>query len=279
MIINPTVAILDMNEGVANQGARCIRELVDIHNTDGQKLDYQMYDIRCKNEIPNINNHDIYISTGGPGSPFAGVGKTWERDYFVMLEKLWAHNQNQNARKKYFFFVCYSYQMMCRFFELATVSERNKTSFGLFPVYKTDAGEQDYLLDSLPDPYFAVDSRDWQLVQPRYENIVNLGAVVLSLEKIRPHVDYERALMAMRVSDEFVGTQFHPEAEPVSMAAYFSQQNKRDQIIESYGQEKYESMITLMKDPEKVNRTHETIIPSFLRNAIQKLQVEDKIFA
>jgi aspartyl/asparaginyl beta-hydroxylase (cupin superfamily) len=37
------------------------------------------------------------------------------------------------------------------------------------------------------------------------------------LEKIRDHVQYERAIMAVRFTDYFVGTQFHPEADPVSL--------------------------------------------------------------
>jgi hypothetical protein len=35
--------------------------------------------------------------------------------------------------------------------------------------------------------------------------------------KIRDHVQYERAIMAVRFTDYFVGTQFHPEADPVSL--------------------------------------------------------------
>jgi imidazoleglycerol phosphate synthase glutamine amidotransferase subunit HisH len=45
------------------------------------------------------------------------------------------------------------------------------------------------------------------------------GAKIISLEKIRDHVQYERAIMAVRFTDYFVGTQFHPEADPVSFVS------------------------------------------------------------
>jgi imidazoleglycerol phosphate synthase glutamine amidotransferase subunit HisH len=35
----------------------------------------------------------------------------------------------------------------------------------------------------------------------------------------RDHVQYERAIMAVRFTDYFVGTQFHPEADPVSFVS------------------------------------------------------------
>ena len=274
------VAILDMHDGHPNQGMRCIKEIVSDFEIPDARLEYHVYDVRGKSQLPNIDQYDIYVSSGGPGSPFEGHGKEWEKQYFILLEKLWDFNQNNaNLRKKHFFFICYSYQMMCRFFNLAVVSNRKATSFGIFPVHKTEGGKNDWLLNSLPDPYFAVDSRDWQLVQPHYENIVGLGARVLSLEKLRPHVDFERALMAIRVSDEWVGTQFHPEAEAFTMGMYFQQEEKKQQIVENYGEKKFEDMITHLNDPEKIILTHNTILPNFLRNAIAKLEMQETIFS
>ncbi len=214
------------------------------------------------------------------GTPFDGVNKRWETLYFNFLEQIWAHNHNPNhAQKKYVFFICYSYQMMCRFFNLATVSERNSTSFGIYKIHKTLAGHQDPILKDLPDPYFAVDSRDWQLIHPDYHTINEIGAKILSIEKIRLHRDYERALMALRISDELVGTQFHPEAEPVSMAEYFGKEEKRRDIIKIYGEEKYRKMMVRMDDPNKIAMTHQTILPNFLRNATTNLLFKGKIAA
>ena len=69
--------------------------------------------------------------------------------------------------------------------------------------------------------YYGVDSRLWQLVKPKRGVFNHHGAKILSLEKIRTHVEYERAIMAIRFSPEMVGTQFHPEAEPEAMLSLF----------------------------------------------------------
>lgn len=277
MLANSTVGILDMHDGYPNQGMRCIKEIVSEFNDYNQRLDFTVYDVRGKSEVPDIGDHDIYISSGGPGSPFEGHGKDWESRYFNFLEKIWAYNQNYNGRKKYIFFICYSYQLMCRFFKLAQVGKRRSTSFGVFPVYKTEAGKRDPLLAHLPNPYYAVDSRDWQLVQPYYDSIAELGASIISLEKIRANVDYERAMMAMRLSDTFVGTQYHPEAEPITMGQYFQQPEKAKQIIDNYGEVKLNDMISQLSDPQRIALTHNSILPSFLKDAVTKLRIEEDV--
>jgi GMP synthase-like glutamine amidotransferase len=47
-----------------------------------------------------------------------------------------------------------------------------------------------------------------------------LGVTILRLEKERPHVNLERAIMAIRFSKEVFGTQFHPEADGEGMLRY-----------------------------------------------------------
>lgn len=271
------VAVLDLYDNFPNQGMRCIKEIIDAHSEKvlSTNLSYDVYDTRYKNELPNAQDYDIYISTGGPGSPFDGEGLAWEKNYFALIDKLWNHNQQNTDRKKYVFFVCHSFQMMCRFFQLAYITKRKSTSFGIFPVHKIHHGDRDTILGDLPEPYYAVDSRDWQVIQPIEKNLQAIGAKVISIEKDRPHVDLERAAMAIRISDEFFGTQFHPEADPIGMSMYFQQEEKRKQIIENHGEEKYNSMITHLNDPDKILMTYSRVIPNFLTNAILALHPEE----
>ena len=72
------VAILDLYEGVANQGMRCIREILNQY-ADSNNLDihWDEFDVRLKNEVPGME-YDIYISSGGPGSPLESEGSEWE---------------------------------------------------------------------------------------------------------------------------------------------------------------------------------------------------------
>ena len=259
------VAILDMNNNAPNQGLRCIKEIVE---TFSEEVDFVTFDVRHKGEIPDTS-HDIYISSGGPGSPLEeGV---WRVPYLELMETLWHHNKN-SQHKKYVFFICYSFQVICHYLKLGSLKLRRDTSFGILRVHKTKSGSNDKLLDGLEDPFYAVDSRDWQLIQPNLKVFEKHGSTILSIERIRTNVELERAIMAVRFSDEFVGTQFHPEADPVSMEAYFSLPENKKVVIESFGEEIYNEMMQRMDDPEKLLKTYTTILPRFIRQAIRNVK-------
>ncbi|TXD83320.1 GMP synthase [Subsaximicrobium wynnwilliamsii] len=259
------LAILDMNNGEPNQGLRCIKEIVTLFEED---VDYQIFDVRSKQELPD-SSFDIYISSGGPGSPLDKGA--WRKPYLHLMQELWDFNKQSDYQKKHVFFICYSFQVMCDYFELGSIKPRRSTSFGILPIHKTKAGLKDTLLEGLSDPFFAVDSRDWQLIQPRLKVFKEHGASILSLEKLRSHVEYERAIMAVRFSKEFVGTQFHPEADPIGMKAYFLAEENKRKVITNFGEEKYENMMTQMDDPEKITLTYNTILPKFIGKAIKQV--------
>lgn len=258
------LAILDMNNNVPNQGMRCIREIVA--NYEGE-LTCDEFDVRTKNQVPDLS-YDIYICSGGPGSPLDGG--EWKDRFFDLIDSAWQQNQVSDE-KKYFFFICHSFQLACEHFELGKIAPRKSTSFGVYPVHKTKAGRNETLLAGLADPYFVVDSRDWQLIQPRLKTFSEHGAQILSLEKIRTHVEYERAIMAVRFSEEFVGTQYHPEADPVGMKIHFEKQENRDKVIRNFGEEKYNNMMEHLDDPDKIALTHSNILPTFITSSIQQL--------
>jgi homoserine O-succinyltransferase/O-acetyltransferase len=264
------VAILDLYNGIPNQGMRCIKELVQAHPAN---LEYQVFDVRQHNEVPRAEDFDIYISSGGPGNPSEGDG-VWDKKYFDLIDTLWQHNLVAENHKKHIFFICHSFQMVCGHFGLGEVTRRQSTSFGIFPVHKTLRGKLDPIFEGLYDPFFAVDHRDYQLVQPDLKVFRKFGATILALEKIRTHVEYERAIMAVRLSPEFVGVQFHPEADAVGMAAHFEKVENKQKVIDNHGEKKYKTMIRDLHDPKKIAFTHKTLIPTFLNNAL-KGKMED----
>ena len=253
---------MDMNNNEPNQGLRCI---VDIAKSFSEELDFKVYDVRAKNELPDLS-YDIFISSGGPGSPLED--EPWRQPYLNLMQNLWDFNKNSNEEKKYVFLICYSFQVMCDYFQLGEIKLRKSTSFGILPVHKTKEGLKDRMLEGLDDPFWAVDSRSWQLVQPRLKVFKEHGAKILSLEKIRTHVEYERAIMAVRFSEEFVGTQFHPEADPVGMHAHFTQQENRQKVITNFGEAKYLDMMDKMDDEDKIVKTYSIILPKFITEAI-----------
>jgi len=161
--------------------------------------------------------------------------------------------------------------MACDHFDLARVLKRKSRSFGTTPVHKTNEGEKERYFSGLENPFCVADFRDWQVVQPDGEAFKRMGAEILALEKIRPHVPLERAIMAIRFSHEFFGVQFHPEADPEGMLLHFNQPEKKAMIIQNHGQAKFEQMIQDLEDQSKIPMTYNTILPNFLEDAINSL--------
>ena len=263
-----------MYNGEPNQGMRCIIDIIERFNNI---LTFKIFDVRGKSEFPEIKDYDIYISTGGPGNPLIGDGK-WDLKYYNFIDDLLTWNTEKDI-KKHVMFICHSFQMACKHFGLAEITKRNDTSFGVMTVHKTIAGQSDPLFEGLADPFYAVDSRDYQVVQPNLKVFSDNGATIISLEKIRDHVQYERAIMAVRFNDYFVGTQFHPEADPISFVANLRNTTAREKIKAMKGKRKFRNMLEDLLDDEKIYRTNETMIPNFLRIAINDLIQTKKILS
>lgn len=267
------IAVIDMNNGTANQGMRGIQEILyryrDEHKLD---LSFDIFDLRQKGEIPDLD-YDIYISSGGPGSPYDGEGLKWENDFFDLLTDIERFNNNNESVKKHAFLICHSYQLGCRKFNVGEVIQRRSTAFGIFPVFLTDQGTKDLIFEGLSNPFFTVDNRDWQVVGVD-ESGENQYANVLALEKERPHVDLERCIMSVRFTNEIVGTQFHPEADPVGMKMYLLREDKKEAIIANHGVEKYQDMLSSLDDANKLERTQQVILPNFITEALNALKEE-----
>jgi len=266
------IATIDLYNNERNEGMRCIREIISETQSKSNGLDisYEVFDTRFKDEIPGIGN-DIFISSGGPGSPFEGEGTKWESDYFSLIQKIWDHNQKNPDRKKYIFFICHSFQMMGRFFKFGTVSQRHSKSFGVMPFNLTKEGKSDPIFNGLSNPFYAADIRQFQVIDANEQVLKELGAKILSYEIVDDDENAQPALAAVRISNEIVGTQFHPEADPDSMLYHFKQDERKKQVVEKYGEKRYDEMIDILQKPDTVQKTRKTIIPSFLNNAIDEL--------
>jgi homoserine O-succinyltransferase len=263
------VAILDLYNGHANQGMRCIRQILnEFRDLNGIHLVFEEFDVRGEASVPDLS-FDLFISTGGPGSPFEGEGAEWEEKYFAWLNEVLAWNASaEKETKKHVFFICHSFQMACRFFEVGHVCKRKSTAFGVFPVFQIPSADKEPVFDGLHDPFFVVDSRDYQVIQPNFKRLNQLGGRLLCIEKDRPHVALERAIMGIRFNDYMVGTQFHPEADALGMSMYLQTDEKKKTVIENHGFEKWKNMIEHLEDPDKILWTYSRILPNFLQQAI-----------
>ena len=139
------------------------------------------------------------------------------------------------------------------------------------PIHKTYQGENDFLLKNLPEPFYAVDSRAYQFIEPDHKKLDQMGMKIVGLEKVRPHIHLERAVMAIRFSEEIFGTQFHPEANPEGMIENLKDDKNKNAMIENYGVEKYLETLDRMDDPDKILLTQAQILPRFLQNAAEQI--------
>lgn len=262
-----------MNNNRANQGMRNIREISQAFKENaGETVEIEIFDVRYKNEIPKVEDFDIFISSGGPGNPHR-EGYEWEQKFADFLNQLWEHNINSD-QKKFAFLICHSFQLASIHWSLGNICKRKSYSFGVMPIHKTEDGAKDFLLKNLPEPFYAVDSRAYQFIEPNYKKLDEMGMKIVALEKVRPHIHLERAVMAIRFSDEIFGTQFHPEADPKGMLENLKDDKNREAMIESFGTEKYLETLDRMDDPDKIVLTQAEILPRFLRNAAEQIMRE-----
>jgi homoserine O-succinyltransferase len=280
------VAILDLYEGQPNQGMRCIRELLREYSQHHDlAIVTDEFEVRVEKKVPDLS-YDIYISSGGPGSPLDSEGSDWEAAYFGWLKEVERYNSHLTspslalssqsdppATGKQVLFICHSFQLVCRHYALAHVTHRKSTAFGVFPVHLQEEGKEEPIFAGLQDPFFAVDSRSYQVIQPDQQRMAETGARVLAIEKERPHVPLERAIMAVRFSEYMIGTQFHPEADAVGMSMYLQREDRKATVVAEYGEEKWRSMIEQLDDPDKIRWTYSHVIPNFLDYALAPVSV------
>jgi len=251
---------------------RCIQEIVAKWATENETpYTYHSFDLRQKMAIPDTS-YDVYISSGGPGSPLESAGQDWDNAYIHWLQQIEAWNSNeQNTNKKHVFFICHSFQIACRHYQVGNVCVRKSTAFGVFPVHCLAEGINEKVFAGLNDPFYAVDSRNYQVIEPNYTKLNEIGGQVLAIEKERPHVSYERAIMSIRFNEYFIGTQFHPEADSLGMSLYLQQADRKKTVIENHGEAKWKSMLDQLQDPEKIHLTYNSILPNFLNLALKDL--------
>ena len=263
------VAILDLYEGQPNQGMRCIRELLrEFGSTHDLTLEVDEFEVRLEKKVPDLS-YDIYISSGGPGSPLDSVDSDWEKAYFGWLKAVERYNSDTaTPAPKQVLFICHSFQLICRHYAIAEVTHRRSTAFGVFPVHMLEGAAGEPLFANLQDPFFAVDSRSYQVIRPDHRRIAEMGGRVLAIEKERPHVPLERAIMAVRFNDAMIGTQFHPEADAAGMSMYLRRDDRKQTVIAEHGEEKWKSMIEQLDDPDKIRWTYSHVLPNFLANAL-----------
>jgi homoserine O-succinyltransferase len=259
-------AVLDLYNETPNQGMKGLIKLLENFR---HSLEFKIFKVRSLNEIPSLD-FDVYISTGGPGNPHfiqESANPAWGFAWNNLMLSILKHNKNPDNPKKFVFLICHSFQMMCILLKVAKVELRYSTSFGIFPMHKTKDGELEEWFLGLEDPFYSVDSRDYQVLDPDKDKMRKEKMKILAYEKIRAHVPFDRAIMSIRFSPEILGTQFHPEADPENMLRFFKTKEKKDSVVKEFGETKYLDMLESINNPDRITKTYSLIIPRFLEEA------------
>ena len=176
----------------------------------------------------------------------------------------------QKSRKSMSFLSAIPFSWPAGFLKSAKSVSANPLLSGFSRCIRSGGGLHEPIFELLPEPFYGVDSRDYQVIQPDFDRLNAIGATVLALEKERPHIPLERAIMAVRFSPEMIGTQFHPEADAISMRDHLLKDINKARVIEEHGEAKYWDMLDKLDDPDKILLTQKIILPAFLEQALEK---------
>jgi GMP synthase-like glutamine amidotransferase len=197
------MCIVDMNDGHENSGdpllSPALHGVSQARSQDQpptSSSSFEHVSVRDKNEMPS-RDCDLYVSSGGPGSPFDGDGKPWVKGYCDFLDHVADDNQRRGVNAKALFGVCYTYEMMVRHFDVCHDDARaDSRKFGVMPIYTTAYGREHSLLAPFRDRLFAFEHRNWEADRPaRPSQLAKSSAVELFARESRDGQDDKAAAL------------------------------------------------------------------------------------
>lgn len=267
------IAVLDMNNGMRNMGVRNIKRIVEQFafyvrmQQYGVEFQVDHFHVRDRNEVPEPG-YDMYISSGGPGSPYDTDGGDWEQRFAVLLDRILEHNLS-HEHKQYFFGICHSFQLMAKKFNVGEITKRDRRNLGIVPIFRSEAGKQDFMFEGLQEKFYAFDNRDWQVHNPDRRILDQLNARIVSYEGSETQAG--QAVTGIRYSEEMESVQFHPEAEKHAILLRFTDPEEKQHIVDILGEAEYDRFIESVLNPNKLVRTYKAILPGFLRRSFNGL--------
>ena len=86
-------AILDLYDGSANVGMDCMLDILDDWSKKQSiTIITTVFDVRVKNALPD-DSYDLYLSSGGPGSPIDTQTAAWDMAYCNWLDHMFAQKK------------------------------------------------------------------------------------------------------------------------------------------------------------------------------------------
>lgn len=257
-----------MNNGHVNQAIRCLRgiaaeffERVRTYNPD---LRCELVEISPRDTNLAIpTDCDLYLSSGGPGSPFDGDGEPWTFDYAHFLDGVVDSVIRGGSDQRSLFAICYSFEVVVRHYALAQIVPRVDRKFGIMPIYTTKVGQQHPLLAPFGDRLFAFEHRNWEAVDVDERKLAAFGGAVLALES-RDGASKGRAILGLDVAPGVEAVQFHPEADRAGVVNWIARPEQAAAFKANYGEVTYQAMLRTLDDPRRLARTYALVIPRWL---------------
>jgi GMP synthase-like glutamine amidotransferase len=262
------VGLIDMNNGVPNQGVRCFRSILDrffdgvLDRNPGIEIVLDYVQPRNLGEVPS-RDCDLYLSTGGPGSPFDGYEEPWCTAYRRFLDDLVDESIRRGEASRALLVVCHSFEIAVLHFGIAQMAPRASRKFGVMPVYPTELGTRSALFSCFGDRLFAWEHRSWQAVDLDESRLGALGGELWARES-RDGFTKGEGLLAFRFAPGIEGTQFHPEADRAGAVAWIARPEQAAAVIEAFGELTYRRMLKTLDDPDRLARTFALMIPGWL---------------
>ena len=262
------VCLVDMNNGHVNQAMRCLRGIVasffDRVRRENPGLVCELGEVSPRdtnNIVPD--DYDLYISTGGPGSPFDGDGQAWVTDYSRFLDTVAESAICGGETQSALFAICYSFEMVVRHFKVAAIEPRSERKFGVMPIYTTPEGQTHPLLRAFGDRLFAFEHRNWEAIDLDTKKLESLGGLLLARES-RDGLSKGRAILGLDVTAGIEAVQFHPEADRPGVMNWVSRPEQAAAFKAAYGEETYQAMLRTLDDPRRLARTYSLVIPGWM---------------
>jgi GMP synthase-like glutamine amidotransferase len=262
------LCIVDMNNGHVNQAIRCLRS---ISSSFFDRVQRENPDVVCElvevsprdtgNAIPL--DCDLYLSSGGPGSPFEGDGTAWADDYGRFCDAVVEASIHGGAGQRALFAICYSFEMVVRHFKLAHIGPRTERKFGVMPIYTTGEGQRHPLLSPFGDRLFAFEHRNWEAIDLDTSRLATLSGQLLAQES-RDGVSKGRAVLGLDAAPGVEAVQFHPEADRPGVMNWVARPEQAAAFKATYGEVTYQAMLRTLDDPRRLARTFALVIPGWL---------------
>lgn len=268
-----------MNDGHENQAMRCFRLISSEFHRHVRKqnpdIELELVHVspRDKDEMPP-NDCDLYLSSGGPGSPFEGDGKAWCSGYSRFLDGVVEDTLSRGDNARSLFGVCYSFEMIVRHFKVATMALRATRKFGVMPIYTTREGREHPLLEVFGDRLFAFEHRNWEAIDLDEAQLKKIGGSLLARESREGQDDKGVAVLGLLAAPGVETVQFHPEADRMGVVSWVRKPDQAAAFRMAYGDETYERMLKTLDDPNRIARTFSMLIPGWLTRKFNGMAAE-----